>query len=581
MNAHKSLLVTLGHNSSAIFIDSANCVIGYEQERLSRIKADSQFPRDAIFEIIKNVGLDNMKGCDIFVSHWFNSNSELPNKYITKQDLDLLFSLSENVTFTDEKFSHHDAHAYSAIAFYEYNKNKEPKTNDVFTIVADGFGNDEEVLSIYRCDRDRMNEPTLIKRVYGYEASLGLMYQYATSFCGMKENQDEYKFLGYESYIRTFNYDTKLFLTQIKNCAEDLLSYFYKSTTINTNKIEPSKNPIDTAKLANVKDSWYTCFNAILESHNIIDKTSFKARVFTGAFVQGVLENYFTKVIEFYSMENVILAGGCFYNVKLNNHILSITDGHFSVIPLAGDQGAAIGMEYFYNNRIMPFDTLAIGKRNIYNYEKVFGKKERENIFLRTINDKLSPIEIAKEIARCLADGQIVNIIYGNMEFGPRALCNTSTLMLPTEDNVQANNAMNSRNEVMPCAPVCTRKNAYELFDKDELQRVIGSDRFMICTHNYSIERTKQYKGVMHNHPYRDRIYTGRPQIVRENTFMWYLLNELEKLCFFKCLVNTSFNYHGQPIVFSASDILMNFNMQKSTLYRTGNKTEVKLYVIV
>ena len=38
----KSLLLTLGHNSSAIFIDD-NCVIGYEEERLTGIKADSQF----------------------------------------------------------------------------------------------------------------------------------------------------------------------------------------------------------------------------------------------------------------------------------------------------------------------------------------------------------------------------------------------------------------------------------------------------------------------------------------------------------------------------------------------------------
>ena len=62
------LLITLGHGSSAIYIDDEkNIVIGYEQERLSGIKADSQFPKDAINEIINNVGFSEMKGCYIYV----------------------------------------------------------------------------------------------------------------------------------------------------------------------------------------------------------------------------------------------------------------------------------------------------------------------------------------------------------------------------------------------------------------------------------------------------------------------------------------------------------------------------------
>ena len=38
----KSLLITLGHNSSAIFVDG-DTLIGYEEERLTGIKSDSQF----------------------------------------------------------------------------------------------------------------------------------------------------------------------------------------------------------------------------------------------------------------------------------------------------------------------------------------------------------------------------------------------------------------------------------------------------------------------------------------------------------------------------------------------------------
>ena len=64
--------------------------------------------------------------------------------------------------------------------------------------MSDGFGNKEEVLSLYEMNGSKLEK---ILRIYGYEHSMGLMYQYATSFCGMKENEDEYKFLGYESHV--------------------------------------------------------------------------------------------------------------------------------------------------------------------------------------------------------------------------------------------------------------------------------------------------------------------------------------------------------------------------------------------
>ena len=70
------LLITLGHNSSAIFVDNSSeeqKIIGYEQERLSRLKADSQFPIDAINEIEHNVGYEKMKGCTVLISHWFST----------------------------------------------------------------------------------------------------------------------------------------------------------------------------------------------------------------------------------------------------------------------------------------------------------------------------------------------------------------------------------------------------------------------------------------------------------------------------------------------------------------------------
>lgn len=569
MKNTKSLLITLGHNSSAIFVDG-HFVIGYEQERLSGIKADSQFPKDAISEIIHNVGLARMKDCNILISHWFDCSEDctegefIPSKYMTQTDYDNLKMISSNINFVDNSFTHHDAHAWSAMSFFNYFYNEDMQkfapmlTKQLYTIVADGFGTNQEVLSIYESHYMKDKTPKLIHRVYGYEASLGLMYQYATSFCGMKENQDEYKFLGYEAHI-TECFD-EASIGKLDSHSVRIVNDLLELANKNTSPVYGKTGTIDTVKLNDVKEEWHHVFKDAIKGISIeADEKfdyEFKLRVAIGHLIQSVIERYFLTLIEQYGMHNVVCAGGCFYNVKLNNAILTNTDGLFCAMPLAGDQGAAIGMYHKYTGEQFPFMTLAIGKRRLYNIKKSLPARA---VYRNMTKDNYTMI--AKELAQFISDGNIVNLILGDMEFGPRALCNTSTLMLPTAENVANNNYMNNRNEVMPCAPVCMPENAYELFDEEELNRVIGSDLFMICTHEYYKPYSQQYAGVMHRMPF-GRYATGRPQIVRRGTFMHTVLSIVQEICDAKCLVNTSFNAHGRPIAFDTTQILQNFEYQ-------------------
>lgn len=570
------LLITLGHNSSAIFVDNSTeqqKVIGYEQERLSGIKSDSQFPIDAINEIEHHVGFKTMKGCRILISHWFNDYTDHGTsalldtcKYMTEKDVEKLESYSpESIHVTDTNFTHHDAHAYSAYAFYDYHKMHKNNHKPLYCIVADGFGTNEEVLSIY-CRRGN-NEPELIHRTYGYLSSLGLFYQYATAYVGMKENQDEYKFLGYEAHI-----DEQLYaidIEHINTCIMHTVSYFRKHILNDTEMLLPTTNDIiDFDILNSGRYYWYAQFDEVLKPFNNISKDSFTARCAIAYFIQQVVEKVFELLIEEFKIDDVCVVGGCFYNVKLNNKILSSTKGDFCAMPLAGDQGAAIGMYeklYICGTEDKPFEfgDLCWGKRRMYNAEKLLSKLNNiGNVIV--VNEMFSTSnEFITTIAKHIADNRIVNIVRGNMEFGPRALCNTSTLMLPSTENVAINNKMNNRNEVMPCAPVCTYKGAAQLFDTDELERVVGSDRYMICTHDYKKPYSKTYGGVMHNKTLELGVYTGRPQIVSQNNrFMVELLYKVEEICDAKCLVNTSFNAHGNPIVFDIMDIIRNFKYQ-------------------
>ena len=607
MNNNNYLLITLGHNSSAIFFNKKTFeVIGYEQERLSAVKTDSQFPQDAINEIMKHVSLDEIQGCKIKISHWFDFDGPSWNKYFTHENFRFLKSISGDIEYCSESFTHHDAHAYSALSFLKYWSviDRINLDNENFhTLVIDGFGNNGEVLSLYKTD-PRIEAQKLIFRIYGYEFSLGLLYQYATSFAGMKENQDEYKFLGYESYID--KYFTKQQIVSLADSAKSYcMHYFDKLSEHGFNQKIPlgvserTDDPINISKLKKVKDFVYSFFDGIIKEkfpelngftcdHD--EEKLFKGRVLVGFVTQTIVESIVRKIIKKFNIENICVAGGTFYNVKLNKLVLDSLCGagkrYFCALPLAGDQGAAIGF-LMRDGQIFNWSTLNIGPRNFYNAAKILnGVPNCKYAEVKSVEDLNAVVD---DISARLHDNEIVNIVSNSIEFGPRALGGTSTLFIPTAENTSLNNKMNKRNEVMPCAPILLAKNSGFFFSTDELSRVIGSDRFMICTHEYAkvyryvhnngSKDSSPFAGVMHKSTLVDDSYTGRPQLVYEDSpFLYKLLSKMNHDYNMPCLVNTSFNVHGRPIVFTLRQIIENFEFQLD--HCEENDKKPFLYVI-
>lgn len=545
-----NLLLTLGHNSSAIAIDKeGNIICGYEEERLTRKKSDSSYPKNAIEEVFHHIDID--KENKIFISHWFDNFTFYPKvpkdivKYFDFDHLVNIFYKERYSVYTlSSTFTHHDSHAWSAKAFYDFHKkeNNKPSTH---IVVADGFGNKQEVLSIYELKSDQ--SINLSRRVYGYKNSLGLLYQYATSFCGMKENQDEYKFLGYESKISdVLLYNQRLSLTRDSYGTAEYL--YHRGSTDNT---EPylNGNYIDIEELNRTKNNLYNNFKKIVDEYSPYfreKENSDNIKILIGFYIQNIIEFYMLRLISEFNIENIILTGGLFYNVKLNNRVMENIKS-VTVMPLAGDQGAALGLYYKNIGDPIDFSTLCWGKRdlNIYENNNIGG--------LITFENENSLIDMAK--TKLLKD-EIVQVVTGDMEFGPRALCNTSTLALPNKKNIDIINQLNNRNTVMPMAPVMTELGYEYLFNKSHRERVIGSEQFMIITLNYKdyivYEEFFKYEGVMHNYPApRSNEFSGRPQVVKDkNSYIYKLLKEVEKEGYM-CLINTSFNVHGKPIIFN------------------------------
>jgi predicted NodU family carbamoyl transferase len=254
-------------------------------------------------------------------------------------------------------------------------------------------------------------------------------------------------------------------------------------------------------------------------------------RILVSYFTQRHTENVLRAMVNRVNPENLIVVGGVFYNVKVNSMLADLTPGKFCAMPLAGDQGAGLGVYQMMFKDLKWPGHLNWGIRPHFNFKDDTCKGIRHGDVM--------------EVGAELIIRGMVNVVRGAMEFGPRTLCNTSTLAIPSPVNARYINDMNARTNEMPFALVVTEAQARKLFvDIDKIHRSLG---YMIVTRKFKPGKHGNYLGGAHYYPFTDE-YTCRPQITND-PFMVKLLDE------FGPLINTSFNYHGQPIVYDQAQI--------------------------
>jgi carbamoyltransferase len=128
------------------------------------------------------------------------------------------------------------------------------------------------------------------------------------------------------------------------------------------------------------------------------------------------------------------------------------------------------------------------------------------------------------------------------METGPRALGGRSILMDPSKrENKDIINArVKFREAFRPFCPSMTEKAAKELLDPRA-----RLERYMITSFDVRPEARERIGAVVHADG------TARPQVVEEsiNPLFYRLLREFGSRSGTECLLNTSFNIRGEPIV--------------------------------
>lgn len=255
--------------------------------------------------------------------------------------------------------------------------------------------------------------------------------------------------------------------------------------------------------------------------------------------------------------DKIVLAGGVFANVLLNQKILAL-DGiaDIFVFPAMSDGGIALGSALLAlsglkgrtGSRLLPkrIADVYLGPR--YSDEEI-------ELAFKNHGLKYSKMETpAKAVAGLIYNNKIVALYQGRMEYGPRALGNRSIIYAPIDPTVNdwLNKKLN-RSEFMPFAPVTMLEHIKACYIGIADDPVAA--RFMTVTYHCTDEMKAKAPACVHLDG------TARPQVIERATNPYYydIISEYHKLSGIPTLINTSFNMHEEPIVGSPEDAIRAF----------------------
>ena len=561
------------HDSAAAVVEDGEIIAAAQEERFSRKKHDSRFPRHAIDYCLEAAGATPQ---DIdFVAFYdkpFIKFERLLETYIAfaprgfqsfKMSLPLwlrekLFQKSlllkemkaysadvdwaKRLLFAEHHFSH------AASAFYP------SPFKDAIVLTMDGVGEWATTSVAFGSD----NQLTM-QRELRFPHSLGLLYSAFTYYTGFKVNSGEYKLMGLAPYGEPKYADVILDnLIDLKPDGTFRLdqSYFDYCTGLRMTNAKfdelfggPARKPEEL----------------LTQRHMDI-----------AASIQAVTEEIVLRLTRALAKEtgarNLCLAGGVALNCVANGKLLR--DGSFDQIwiqPAAGDAGGALGAAlagyYHYKKNPRSLNGGGDAMRGSY-LGPSFPQAEIERR-LHAVGAKFEPMaegDLIEAAARDLADEKAVGWFQGRMEFGPRALGGRSILGDPRSDTMQKtlNLKIKYRELFRPFAPSVLREDVADWFELegDSPYMLLVADVAAKHRHAMTTEQQNLFGIDKLNVP-RSAIpavthvdYSARIQTVHRETNPRYhaLLSAFKRMTACPVLVNTSFNVRGEPIVCTPED---------------------------
>lgn len=534
------------HESAAGLVVDGKVVAAVAEERYSRVKNQGGMPRESIRAVLDIAGIEPRE-VDAVALPWLAPRRELllnarnyarnlpfaafsraplrergahlanytrnivrdPNwvsgrrleREITRPLLEM--GLADRLCYVDHQAAH-VASAYFSSGF-----------DRALGVSLDGYGSGAAG-SFYLCEGGRMR---LLQSI-PYPHSLGTFYRRVTQALGFKPNRHEGKIVGLAAFG-----DPAVLGPRVREGFDLAGDDYYRLKT--------PQDPYGARRLAEryPREHLAAAYQTVLEE---------------------VVQRYVALYLERHGLTRVVGAGGVFANVKMNQRVAEIPGvEEIFVYPAMSDGGVGTGAALWLaarNGELRP------GRLEHVYLGPGFGEREIEE----AVRECGLPFQRAAdpdaEVARLVAEGNVVARFDGRMEYGPRALGNRSILYAATDPTVNdwLNRRLN-RTEFMPFAPMALAQRADDLFHG--IGRARHAAEFMTVT----FDCTERMKAIAPAAVHVDG--TARPQLVteRSNPGTFRMLTEYERLTGSPTVINTSFNMHEEPIVCTPRDAVRAF----------------------
>lgn len=551
------MAINPGHNGSAALTIDGELVYYVEEERLSKFKYDSN-PFRAMMDIMYRWRVD-----ELIIG---GTSSQLPQLPWTAEDpySALVRKYFPNVKITNMGDEHHFGHA--TCSFYNSGFDK------AICIVVDGAGSykQEQIGHGYETESTWVFEyPSnfkLVNKVYGLNkhlkvynehididdaATITKAYEAVTSYLGFTYIEAG-KTMGLSSYGKKDENLPQLFYGNRAN--KNLFIPNYPAGS----EIDVARNSYLQRKF-NAKE-WHKDPSKLTDvEKNLAWQIQEDTQRLVGDMIQSAVEKT--------GIKNVCVSGGYGLNCVANYYYKKrFPEINLYCEPASHDGGTAIGLAKWGWYRTQQSEKTCCGgcdstsiiknpQTTLY-HGPVYTAEQYDFHISKYINDiDVSTGATAEDVAKIIADRNIVAMFQGGSEAGPRALGNRSILYDPTDPNGKDFvNQVKGREWFRPFAGSILKEYANEYFDMAGLEE----SPFMMYAVDVLPEKIDKIAAITHVDN------TCRIQTVTEeqNKHYYNLIKEFGKITGVPILFNTSFNLAGDPLVETMEDAL-------NTLFRS------------
>lgn len=553
------------HELSACLIKDGKLIAAVEEERFSRIKRGKKslvnnpdtLPEHSIRYCLKTAGItmhdinhiglsflpdDRLK--NINADHYFiegNWGSEkgekLFHKKINRVPLLLNQFAGHDVTKKIQWISHHACHAASAFLVSPF------KESAILSI--DGIGEFSSTTLGY----GKNNSLAPIKEI-DYPHSIGFFWEKISKYLGFTE-YDSSKVMGLAAY----------------GDANRFYPIFQRIVTLQPEGGFTINNDIVRFRVDDFSQLENMFGVKKIDSPSGIRKDQEDIAAALQKITDDIIIHIATFLQERTGSEHLCLAGGVALNCVSNGYLM--TSGLYKSIyvqPAANDAGTAMGAAFYIWN-------VVLGHQRSFVLQHVYwGPKYSDVEILSLLKQKKvaryrKVRNIAQEVAKRLADGNIIGWFQGGVEWGPRALGNRSLLADPRRADMKMilNERIKRREHFRPFAPSILKDQAVSWFVIPKNCSSISTESMVI---NFDVKKHMGEKIPAVTHVDG----TSRVQFVSKKTNPLYykLISSFYRQTGVPMVLNTSFN-DNEPIVCSPDDAIKTFLRTKMDYLAIGN----------